>query len=119
MVTLSERTQPTHFINDLSNHLGGDAMSTATINGMTFNLAEAKSRAAYWNAILADQFKGRTIIEARYMTAEESEEYGWDESAAVFFFDNGSHCIVSQDDEGNGAGALLTSNETNPIIPVV
>lgn len=95
-------------------------MSTATINGITFNLAEANSRAAYWNAVLADQFVGRTITKARYVTPEEAEEnLDWEETGAAFWFDDGSHCIVSRDDEGNGAGALLTSNETNPIIPVV
>lgn len=94
--------------------------SPIEFKGRKFNLAEAKSRAGYWNAVLADQFEGRTITKARYLTPEEADKnFGWESTGVVFFFDDGSDCVVSQDDEGNGAGALLTSNSDNPIIPVV
>ncbi len=52
---------------------------------------------------------GRKIIEVRYMTDEELMNEGWNGERApvVLVLDNGDLLYPSQDDEGNGPGALF------------
>jgi len=76
-------------------------------------------RTAYWSKQANDRLAGKTIREARYLTEEEANNLGWEESALVIFFTDGSYIFPSSDDEGNRPGALYTSFENLPIIPVV
>ena len=50
---------------------------------------------------------------------KEQEALGWYNSSLVIFFTDGSYLFPSQDDEGNGAGALFTSFKELPTIPVI
>ncbi len=72
-----------------------------------------------WNRIATKLLVGRKIISVRYMLPDEYEEFGWTGSTLVIFLDDGSYFYASQDDEGNGPGALHTSDATAPILPVI
>lgn len=72
-----------------------------------------------WADQAAAKLVGRTITEVRYLTGQEQEDLGWYNASLVVFFDDGSYMFPSQDDEGNGAGALFTSHEDLPTIPVI
>lgn len=52
---------------------------------------------------------GRSIKAVTYMTAEEADQYGWDQRGVVIVLDNDEVLIPMADDEGNGPGALATS----------
>lgn len=65
------------------------------------------------------ELTGRTIVAVRYLTDKEMENLGWYDSALVMFLDDGSYVFPSQDDEGNGAGALFHSSDDLPVIPVI
>jgi len=56
----------------------------------------------------------------RYMTDAEVEAFGWGAKSVVLFLDNGTEIVVSQDDEGNGPGALFVTkkNGDQETIPV-
>ena len=62
---------------------------------------------------------GRTIAAVRYMTEEEAADSDFDSSPIVIIFDDGSYIFPMRDDEGNDAGALATSNEDTPTLPVI
>ncbi len=62
---------------------------------------------------------GRTIKSIRYLSDEEREELGWFRSAIVLTLDDGTSIWPSADDEGNDAGALFTTNDNMPTIPVI
>ena len=49
----------------------------------------------------------RSVIDVRYLTKEEVEALGWSESVPVILFNDGTMLFPSQDDEGNGGGALF------------
>lgn len=61
---------------------------------------------------------GRTIKLVRYMTNEEANEFGWYRRAVVIQLNDGTCIYPSRDDEGNDAGALFTTSEELPTIPV-
>lgn len=62
---------------------------------------------------------GKTIKEVRYLSDLEAAGLGWSSKALVLFFNDGSYIYASADDEGNNAGALFTSMDDLPIIPVI
>lgn len=64
----------------------------------------------FWNK-RARTLVGRTIVDARYMTDEEMEQFGWYKKSLVIFFDNGEYLIPMRDDEGNDAGSLHGSSD--------
>jgi len=72
-----------------------------------------------WEAEARKLLVGRTIAAVRYMTEEESEDSDFDSSPIVIIFDDGSYIFPMRDDEGNDAGALATSNEDTPTLPVI
>jgi hypothetical protein len=61
---------------------------------------------------------GRTIRRVRYLNDEEQSNVGWDRSAVMIELDDGALLFPSQDDEGNGPGALFiqpgTKTQTLP-----
>lgn len=63
------------------------------------------------------ELAGSKILKARVMTEAEMKREGWDGHNCpplVLELDNGLHVYASQDDEGNGPGALFgIDTETN------
>lgn len=72
-----------------------------------------------WNIDCNKHLVGKTIKNVRYMTDEEIMNNGWCNRPLVIFFTDGSYMYASQDDEGNGAGALFTSIDGLEIIPTI
>lgn len=72
-----------------------------------------------WIAEIESKILGKTITGVRYMTAAEVEHFGWYDKAVVIQLDDGGELIASQDDEGNGAGALFTNYVGLETIPVM
>ena len=72
-----------------------------------------------WADKAADVLLGKTIVRVRYITANEMRDLYWDRAGVVFELSDGTIVYPSQDDEGNGPGALFTSNENTPVIPVI
>lgn len=52
---------------------------------------------------------GKTIVDVRYLTPQETSVLGWSKRPIVIIFNDGSFLYPSMDDEGNDAGALFTS----------
>jgi hypothetical protein len=55
----------------------------------------------------------------RYLTQEEADDMGWDERTVAFQTQDGLWFFPSRDDEGNGGGALFTSDEKQSCLPVI
>lgn len=72
-----------------------------------------------WASKAAGLLIGKTVMAVRYLSPEEMENFGWDSSAVVIEFTDGSWICPSRDDEGNGPGALFTSFEDLPTIPTI
>ena len=64
---------------------------------------------------------GKTIVAIRYLTQEEADGLGWYEKSLVLVLNDGSYIFPSQDDEGNGAGALFgaTADDGHLTFPTV
>jgi len=72
-----------------------------------------------WSERATSAFKGKRVALIRWMTQAEIKEMGWCHSAPVIVFEDGSNIVAQMDDEGNDAGALSTSSESVPILPVI
>ena len=72
-----------------------------------------------WTQEAAAKLQGRTIKAVRYMTEEEQEACGWYSRAVVLVLDDGHAIWPSRDDEGNDAGALFTTYDELPGVPVI
>lgn len=72
-----------------------------------------------WTGIAKGLLVGRRIVEVGYMTREEAAGLGWSRRPVVLTLDDGTTIYPSSDDEGNGPGALYTSSETDPVLPVL
>lgn len=56
---------------------------------------------------------GQTIVAVRWMTAAEADGwFGWDRRGIVLELENGMVLCASQDDEGNGVGAMFAFDRT-------
>lgn len=75
--------------------------------------------AKQWGEKAAALLVGRTIKSVRYMTEKEREGLGWPNRSLVIALDDGNHIWPSADDEGNGAGALFTTDIRLMTIPVI
>lgn len=82
-------------------------MSKVTIDGKQYDLSNEKQREAYWNAYATKALTGKKIVNVRYMSKAEMDAHGWYNRALVIQLDDGTLIYPSQDDEGNGAGALF------------
>ena len=71
-----------------------------------------------WEEDIAKILVGRKIIAVRYMNEKEIDDHGWTTKALIMVLDNGIAIYPSRDDEGNDAGALFTTLEEMPTIPV-
>jgi hypothetical protein len=73
----------------------------------------------HWTDIAKDQLLNRKIVDVRYLSQEEADDLDWTERPVVIHLDDGNLIYASADDEGNGAGALFTNNQKNPVLPVL
>lgn len=72
-----------------------------------------------WTRKIQGELVGRTIREVRYLTAEEAEQSGWSSRPIFIVLDNGTQLVPMMDDEGNDGGAMSTSLNSLPTIPVL
>ena len=72
-----------------------------------------------WNKKASSILLGKTITLVRYMNGHEQEDMGWYNKAVVMHLNDGTVLFPTQDDEGNGPGALDTTYGILPIIPVI
>ena len=72
-----------------------------------------------WNKTASDLLLGRKIVRVRYFTDDETADSGWYSRPVAMLLDNGIWIYPSRDDEGNDGGALFTSNEETPVLPVL
>ena len=72
-----------------------------------------------WEKDVSKLLLNRTIVKVRYMSDEEVDGLGWYAKAIVLHLDDGTMLFPSRDDEGNDAGALFTTNDDLPTIPVI
>jgi len=62
---------------------------------------------SHWTNVAKKVLEGKTIAEVRYLNDEEMELFGWYSRPICFFLNDGTTCILSQDDEGNDGGVLF------------
>jgi hypothetical protein len=74
---------------------------------------------AHWFEEAKKQLLNRKIVKVRYMTVDEMNDLGWYSRPVVMILDDGNIIYPSRDDEGNDGGALFTTNEANPVLPVL
>ena len=79
-----------------------------------------------WNTIAQNFLVGKTIENARYLSKEEMNECFGEEDyyvgmkvPLVIEFTDGSWIFPMSDDEGNDGGALATSSQEEPTLPVI
>ena len=72
-----------------------------------------------WITLATELLLHKTIVAVRFMTNEEMHDYGWTHCAVMFRLNTGEWVYPSQDDEGNGPGALFTTSEAVPTIPAL
>ena len=72
-----------------------------------------------WIEAIRKSLVGKKVTDITYMTEDQCEENLWYNRPVVIIFDDGSYIIPLSDDEGNNAGALATSDDELPIIPVM
>ena len=70
------------------------------------NLEDAKERDKFWNARAIRILKGKTIVQVRYLTAEECENNMWYKRGLVLVLNDGTKIIPGSDDEFNELGVL-------------
>jgi len=73
----------------------------------------------YWLDEAKKLLLNKRIVNVRYLTADEAEDMGWDEKSIAFQTHDGLWFFPSRDDEGNGGGALFTSDEKQGCLPVM
>ena len=62
---------------------------------------------AHWTDLARDHLVNRCIVDVRYLTAAECDQFGWSCASICLKLDNDTQIVVQADDEGNGPGALL------------
>jgi hypothetical protein len=78
-----------------------------------------------WSKTANALLSGFQLRRAYYMPAASVEAMGWHASSVVIelFDPNGDkddiRLFPMQDDEGNNAGALATSDKEDPVLPVI
>ena len=72
-----------------------------------------------WVNKIKKNLLNKKIIDVRVMSISETKNLGWDYRSIVITLDDGEMLYPSMDDEGNGAGAIFTTYEDLPTIPVM
>jgi len=74
----------------------------------------------HWGNLASNFLVGKTIRSVRYLYDREREDIGWDASGAVIEFTDGHWILAMRDDEGNDAGAIWTSSQSEiNVIPTI
>jgi len=73
----------------------------------------------YWDEVAKGLLLNKKIVNVRYLTEKEAEDLGWYERVVAFQTEDGLWFFPSRDDEGNGGGALFTSDEKDSCLPVM
>ena len=61
---------------------------------------------------------GRKIVKIEWMSNEDANQCDWYSRPVCLLLDNGVWIYPMRDDEGNDGGALATSADSMPVIPV-
>ena len=72
-----------------------------------------------WIQRISKLLVGKKIVKVEYMNQADAEEQGWYKRPIQIRLEDGTWLTPSQDDEGNDGGALFTSDENLPTIPVI
>lgn len=72
-----------------------------------------------WTKIASALLLNRKIVKVRYLSENEAIELDWSQRCVVLQLDNGMLVYPSADDEGNGAGALFTTDKKESTLPVI
>jgi hypothetical protein len=84
---------------------------------MDHNKAELRE---HWGNLASNFLVGKTIRRVRYLDDRESEDIGWDKNGVVIEFTDGHWIIAMSDDEGNEAGSIWTSSQSQiNVIPTI
>jgi hypothetical protein len=74
----------------------------------------------YWGNLASNFLVGKKIRRERYLDDREREDIARDRSGLVIEFEDGHWILAMRDDEGNDAGALWTSSQSElNVIPVI
>jgi len=73
----------------------------------------------YWDEVAKGLLLNKKIVNVSYLTEKEAEDLGWYERVVAFQTEDGLWFFPSRDDEGNGGGALFTSDEKDSCLPVM
>ena len=82
-----------------------------------------KDHVDHWTKVATKQLVGKKIADVRYLGPGEVENLGWSSSCLVIQLEDGTLLFPSQDDEGNGPGALFGNDSrgkelTFPVIRI-
>ena len=73
-----------------------------------------------WTDYATKNLVGKKVTSVRYLSDEEMNALDWSQKSLVIQFDDGSVIYPSQDDEGNGPGALFGQNKNESLtFPVI
>lgn len=71
-----------------------------------------------WEKDVKDLLVGKKIVKVEWMSNKEAEDCGWYSRPIALLLDSGVWIYPMRDDEGNDGGALATSADNMPVIPV-
>lgn len=72
-----------------------------------------------WEQKVRNRLVGRKIATVHYLPTKDQQDMMWDGGCIVLVLDDGNSIFPSQDDEGNGPGAIFTTYDDLPTIPVI
>ena len=96
--------------------VGNKCVRTRAVNARATEFERLRRK---WTVDATREFKGKKVRMIGWMTAKEMKDLEWSHSAPVIEFEDGSYIVAQMDDEGNDAGALLTSSKKVPLLPVI
>ena len=74
----------------------------------------------HWGNLASNYLVGKTIRRVRYLNDRETEDLGWLKNGIVIEFTDGHWLLPMSDDEGNEAGSLWTSSQSElNVIPTI
>jgi hypothetical protein len=74
----------------------------------------------HWGNLASNFLVGKTIRRVRYLNDRESEDIGWTKNGVVIEFTDGHWIVAMSDDEGNEAGSIWTSSQSEiNVIPTI
>jgi hypothetical protein len=74
----------------------------------------------YWGNLASNFLVGKTIRRVRYLDDRETDDIAWTKNGVVIEFTDGHWIIAMSDDEGNEAGSLWTSSQSQiNVIPTI